>query len=142
MKKEDEVICKLIRLSTGEDIIGYCLIDDDAEFVLVEDPMTVLVNRQSQTQQTMLMMMPWLPLELIEDNVATINYSDIITMVNPKESFIEYYTSIVDKYNAIIDKQEMTGYGDDEEDEDAYFDETMDQMLEELNQDKKNQTLH
>jgi hypothetical protein len=42
-----------------------------------------------------MMMSPWLPLELIEDNVAFIFSSDVLTMFKPKTAVIDYYTRIV-----------------------------------------------
>jgi hypothetical protein len=37
------------------------------------------------------MMAPWLPIELIEVNAATLYTADILTIIEPKASMIEYY---------------------------------------------------
>lgn len=149
MTTENETDYKILRLSTGEDIIGNCMFDDNDEYVLVGNPMKVMLQRVPEMKQTVLIMMPWLPLELIEEDLATINYTDIITTVDPKESFIEYYVNTVDKYQRIIEKEAedtierytLDEFEDEIEDEES-FDSMMDELLEETQQAKKNQLLH
>ena len=138
---------KILRLSTGEDIIGDCMFDDEQEFVLVGNPMKVMLQRVPEMKQTVLIMMPWLPLELIEEDLATINYTDIITTVNPKESFVEYYMNKVDKYQKVLEKEsDLEKYSlddfDSDEDDEQEFDSMMDDLLEEAQHIKKNQLLH
>ena len=138
---------KILRLSTGEDIIGDCMFDDEQEFVLVGNPMKVMLQRVPEMKQTVLIMMPWLPLELIEEDLATINYTDIITTVNPKESFVEYYMNTVDKYQKVLEKEsDLEKYSlddfDSDEDDEQEFDSMMDELLEEAQHAKKNQLLH
>lgn len=148
MTIENESDYKILRLSTGEDIIGHCVFDDEEEYVLVGNPMKVMLQRVPEMRQTVLIMMPWLPLELIEDDLVTINYGDIITSVNPKESFVEYYIGTVDKYQKVLEKESnlesysLDDFGSDDEDEEQEFDSMMDELLEEAQQDKKNQLLH
>jgi hypothetical protein len=43
----------------------------------------------------MMVMLPWLPIELIKDNIATIYSSDILTMVDPKDALVEYYGNMI-----------------------------------------------
>ena len=83
---------KIVRLNSGEDVIAQ-LSEDEGQFTLVE-PMTVLFKRLPSGKAFM-MMSPWLPLELIEDNVAFIFSSDVLTMFKPKTAVIDYYTRIV-----------------------------------------------
>jgi hypothetical protein len=56
-----------------------------------------IVFRRLPTGQTMMMMMPWLPVELIKENIAMIYSSDIVTVVEPKESMIRYYDKLVER---------------------------------------------
>jgi hypothetical protein len=83
---------KIVRLNSGEDVIAQ-LSEDEGQFTLVE-PMTILFKRLPSGKAFM-MMSPWLPLELIEDNVAFIFSSDVLTMFKPKTAVIDYYTRIV-----------------------------------------------
>ena len=141
---DNSVEVKIIRLVTGEDIVGSCLFDDDDSAFLIECPMKVVISRAGEFDKTMLIMMPWLPLEIIEDNIASISYQDVITMVNPKEDFIEYYQSTVDRYDALLEKSKQEGSTfenefDDEEEE--LDDETIEQMLESI-KERKNKSLH
>lgn len=129
----------ILRLNTGEDIIGYCLLDDEDEVVLITNPMKVIIRRVGEAEQSVMMMLPWLPVEILEEDIATINYNDIITMLTPKESFIEYYDNIVDKFQTMLNKKDDEIF-DGEEDEEESFDSMMDEMLD-FKQDK-NQLLH
>jgi hypothetical protein len=97
------------------------------------------------TGQTVMMMMPWLPVELIKDNSALVYNSDIITIVDPKESMIEYYENLVIKTMLEMEKSEemIAGLlkeqaGEEDESEEEYSMEDLIQFVEEV----KNRTLH
>ena len=135
---------KIIRMQTGEDIMASMIGEEEEETVLLEDPMR-LIYRRMPTGQTVLMMMPWLPVELIKDNSALIYNSDIITIIDPKESMVQYYDNLVIKTLLEMEKSEemieqllkdQEG-GEDEEDEE-YSMEELTQYIEEI----KNRTLH
>jgi len=111
----EEIQVKIIRLNTGEDIMGSVLMDDKHRYVSIENPMRVILKRQADKNQTMLLMAPWLPVELLIDNFATIDYRNIVTVVDPKPSFSEYYTNTVVQFNEKLNAQEM-----EEIDEEAY----------------------
>ena len=72
----------------------------------------------------MMVMLPWLPIELIKDNIATIYSSDILTMVDPKDALVEYYGNLINteqlkqmRDNTIVDNlKEAFDDSDDEED--------------------------
>ena len=88
---------KIIRMQTGEDIMASMIEEQEQnETVVLNNPMR-LVFRRLPTGQTVLMMMPWLPVELIKDDSAIIYTTDIITVIEPKESMKEYYENLVDK---------------------------------------------
>ena len=81
-------------------------------------------------------MMPWLPLEIIDDDFATINYQDIITVLDPKESFIEYYTSMVEQFEARMRLSDDSIDQEDKDDEEM-DDDTLQNMLESLKETKR-----
>lgn len=87
---------KLIRMQSGEDIMASMFEDDNSDQIQLNDPMRI-VFRRLPTGQTVMMMMPWLPVELIKENSAMIYYSDIVTVVEPKESMIRYYDKLVER---------------------------------------------
>ena len=85
---------KIVRLQSGEDVIAQCNeVEGTGEFSLTE-PMTILFKRLPSGKAFM-MMSPWLPLELIEENHSLIFASDILTMVTPKKVIVDYYTRVV-----------------------------------------------
>ena len=84
---------KIVRLQSGEDIIASIIEDDESEMVMLNNPMHLIFKRTSQG--TMMVMLPWLPIELIKDNIATIYSSDILTMIDPKDALVEYYGNMI-----------------------------------------------
>ena len=132
-------------MQTGEDIMASMIGEEAEETVLLEDPMR-LIYRRMPTGQTVMMMMPWLPVELIKDNNALIYNSDIVTIIDPKESMIEYYENLVIKTLLEMEKSEDMIAGllkdqsgeDDTENEEEYSMEDLIQFVEEV----KNRTLH
>lgn len=132
---------KLIRLNTGEDIIANCIDDEANNTIMIGNPMRVVVRRLSESSQSMLVMMPWLPLEIIEEDLATINYQDIITVVEPKKSFIEYYNNMVDQYKVSLETmKDQDVFGEELENEE--MDEDMMQEMLDLLKERKTKSLH
>ena len=137
---------KIIRMQTGEDIMASMIGEEEDETVLLADPMR-LIYRRMPTGKTVLMMMPWLPVELIKDNSALIYNSDIVTIIDPKESMIEYYDNLVTKTLIEMEKSEgmieqllkdQQEESDAEEESEAFSMEELTQYIEEI----KNRTLH
>ena len=139
---------KLIRMQTGEDIMASMFEQENSDEIQVIDPMRI-VFRRLPTGQTVMMMMPWLPVELIKENIATIYSTDIITVVEPKESMIRYYDKLVER--TITDMLESDGMIErlleeqEEEDEEEESGVTQEKMMEELLasvQEVRNKKLH
>ena len=105
---------KIIRLKSGEDIIGTCNLYNDDKEMDVHEPMTVDVEtRGSYAGQ--LIMSNWLPINLIKDNKTTLNLQDILFMLDPEDSFIEYYQNTVDKLKEVLKaKQEVKDMSDEQ----------------------------
>ena len=131
---------KIVRLHTGEDIISKITEDDESDMVLLNNPMRMVVKR-IETGQSIFMMMPWLPIEVIKEDSATIYNSDIITMIEPKDSLIEYYQNMVNESIAsILQSDEMTFEEEDYDDEEDY--ELTEEELKEVEEYRKNKKLH
>jgi len=120
---------KFIRLVTGEDIVANCLIDNETQYVDVESPMKVIISRFNNSRKSILIMMPWLPLEVIDDEYATLKFEDILTMVDPKEAFIEYYNNTVDKYRKLVESNEQDEMFTNELEDDFFEDEITDEEV-------------
>ena len=137
---------KLIRMQSGEDIMASTFEQEDSDQIQVNDPMRI-VFRRLPTGQTVMMMMPWLPVELIKENMAMIYYSDIVTVVEPKESMIRYYDKLVERtINDMQDSDKMIEKLLEEQDDEEEMEEvTQEQMMDELMQniqEVRNKKLH
>lgn len=129
---------KIIRLQSGEDVMADCIEDTEQGTVLLENPMHIIFKRVS-TGQTVMMMMPWLPIELIKENSAIIYDSDILTIIDPKEDLINYYGQIVISAQERMENSEnIFGEDDDEEEEGVEEDINPEELFELLKEKKKN----
>ena len=115
---------KLIRMQTGEDIVASMYEEENSDMIQLDEPMR-LVFRRMPTGQTMMMMMPWLPIELIKVNSANVYATDIITVVEPKEEMIQYYGRLVARLTEDLKDSDanLQRLLDDDEDEDLNYEE-------------------
>jgi hypothetical protein len=122
-------------MQTGEDIVASMYEEENSDMIQLDEPMR-LVFRRMPTGQTMMMMMPWLPIELIKVNSANVYATDIITVVEPKEEMIQYYGRLVARLSEdlkesdanlqrLLDDEEL----DYEEDDGALSEEQFEQLL-------------
>ena len=136
---------KLIRMQSGVDIMASMFEQEDSEQIQLNDPMR-LVFRRMPTGQTVMMMMPWLPVELIKENSALVYTSDIVTVIEPKEAMIRYYDRLVERtVNEMADSDKLLEDlldDQDKEDEEEEQQETIMQELIQHMQEVKNKKLH
>jgi hypothetical protein len=85
---------KILKLKSGEDIISGILRDETSD-VLLDTPLQIHFKRT--LDGNVLILLPWIPYELVSISMALINKSDILTILEPKDSMIKYYESCVEK---------------------------------------------
>lgn len=103
---------KIIRLINGEDIIGD--ITENKKETVVNKPFTLFYEREEES----LFMTPWLLLELVEENIATIPNEHITTTVKPKQNVVDYYNEVIARYDEAIDTILTAESSDDDDFED------------------------
>ena len=119
---------RIVRLQSGEDIIADCIPNLDEETVELKRPMHIIFKR-IQTGRSIMMMMPWLPVELIKENTAHIYGADILSYLEPKDDLIEYYNNAVNDEDleiastSSIRPQLFNEFNEDEEPTDEELDE-------------------
>ena len=129
-------------MQTGEDIMASMFEQEDSDQIQLNDPMR-LVFRRMPTGQTVMMMMPWLPIELIKENTALIYSSDIITVIDPKETMIQYYDKLVERtIKDMAEADEMLQHLLEEQEEEEEQEETLPEQLQEFLQEFKSKKLH
>jgi len=140
---------KIIRLQSGEDVIAdYTQVEGDSS-VLLTNPMCLIFKRMP-TGRAVMLMSPWLPLELVEKNEAWLFEADILSIFQPKSQIIDYYTNTVKEVeeDMIASESESDNYLRDISDEfdgEEMTNEEEIQAMEELNelrQDVKKRLLH
>ena len=136
---------KIVRLQSGEDIMADVMENEENELIVLDNPMHIIFKRMP-TGQTVMMMMPWLPIEIIKENNATIYGTDILTVIEPKDDLIEYYGRAVLEAQEIMEKKRIRGINDedfdDEEDEDGDEEELQVEDIIDLMREKKNKRIH
>jgi len=134
---------KIVRLQSGEDVIANYTDGEEGSITLV-NPMSLMFKRMP-TGRAVMMMSPWLPLELVEDNVACIYAQDILSVFQPKQSIIDYYNTTVMEVEEDRKNEEMNELHDLEEDDLEMSVEEEQEAMEELKllrQDIKKKLLH
>lgn len=132
---------KIVRLQSGEDIIADTIMDEENDTVLLDNPMHVIFKRVP-TGQTVMMMAPWLPLEIIKENNAVIYASDILTIIDPKEEVVEYYGNVVVEAQHRMENSHRLGSLDDEEEDDEDESELDEEELFELMRERRKGNIH
>ena len=138
---------KIVRLQSGEDVIAdYTQVEGDAS-VLLTNPMCLIFKRMP-TGRAVMLMSPWLPLELVEKNEAWLFEADILTIIQPRAQIIDYYNNTVKEVQEDMLQDEMHGESltdiSDEYDDEMSEEEELQAMeeLEELRKDVKKKLLH
>jgi hypothetical protein len=134
---------KIVRLQSGEDIIANYYTDEESSLVLLDRPMHVIFKRLP-TGKTIMMMMPWLPLELIKENNALIDLNDVLTVLDPREELVSYYIQIAVNSDVLIGDHEIgeSLIGNEDEDEDGDEENLSVEELQELMKEQKKHQLH
>jgi hypothetical protein len=146
---------KIVRLQSGEDIIADYEEKEEEGIVFLNNPMNLLFKRLP-TGKAIMLMSPWLPIELVEQNSTWIYSQDILAVMQPKTSLVGYYgksvkdleiemlqslQEIEDSLNDYENQQQFDFLDGDESD---YAEETDAEVqeMEELRMDIKKRLLH
>jgi hypothetical protein len=132
---------RIVRLQSGEDIIADCIENLEDDIVELKRPMHIIFKR-IQTGRSIMMMMPWLPVELIKENTAHIYGADILTYIEPKDDLIEYYNNAVNDEDLEIASTSSIRpqlFNEDDEPTDEELDE---EELQDLMEERKNNRVH
>lgn len=84
---------KIVRLQTGEDVIASYTTDKEG-FVFLSNPMVFMVKRNMTTKSSVFLT-HWLPIDVIDKNVAQITKDDILCLITPTEQFKQYYFKMI-----------------------------------------------
>lgn len=133
---------KLIRMQSGEDIMASMFEQEDSDQIQLNDPMR-LIFRRMPTGQTVMMMMPWLPVELIKENSALVYTSDIVTIIEPRETMIQYYDKLVERtVKEMADADELLQQLLDEQETEESEGHELSEQLKDFLEDFKSKKLH
>lgn len=94
-------LLKILRLRDGEDIIAY-VEDYGKGQIVLRSPMMVMIKHDPRNGKQTVLMDHWLPINIIQENEATINEHEILCSFDPTADISEYYIqaiSAIDQYN-------------------------------------------
>jgi len=132
---------KIIRLNSGEDIIAEYKSDKRKKTIELNNPMHIVFKRTPSG--SIMMIFPWLPIELLKQNIALVKTTDVLTVVDPKEDLIVHYHKLIKQAEETLLKQPdiMSQFEDVEEDEDEEGTLSKNEVSDLVNR-KKNNLLH
>lgn len=135
---------RIVRLVSGEDIIAFY--EEDEDMALVGNPMTMVFKRLP-TGKAVMLMAPWLPLEVVEEDIVSIPYSQIITVMNPKKHMSEYFiNSVMDMEQELSDNPpeelSLRDASPTDEEIEQQEDDELREILEGFNPDSTKRTIH
>lgn len=91
---------KILRFKDGLDVI--CKVTEESIVAVdIEDPMVFEVRNAH------LMIQQWLPVAITETSKVRIKHSDILFMINPNNTFKEYYEGLVSKINEVVENHDI-----------------------------------
>jgi hypothetical protein len=129
-------------MQSGEDIMASMFEQEDSDQIQLNDPMR-LIFRRMPTGQTVMMMMPWLPVELIKENSALVYTSDIVTIIEPRETMIQYYDKLVERtVKEMADADELLQQLLDEQETEESEGHELSEQLKDFLEDFKSKKLH
>jgi hypothetical protein len=120
----------MIRLRGGEDIICVYKVED--KIATLENPLMVMFQR-SEAGSGMIFM-PWLPVELITENIAVLDVEDVMLVLEPRQSLVAYYHTQIEKIQRKLEADD--GFFDDSVD-----DEPTDEELNTIDMNMINQAI-
>ena len=133
---------RIIRLKDGEDIITSYHLNSNGTIEMY-DPMTLFYKRLS-AGKSMLLMSPWLPIELVQTNSACISMNEVLTIVEPRSALIEYYNNAVAEANEMIsnftDQIDSSLLDDFDSEEELDLEDEPEELQQNINTNK--QTIH
>lgn len=112
---------KIVRLQTGEDVIASYTTDKEG-FVFLLNPMVFIVKRTESTKSS-IFLSHWLPIDVLEKNVAQITKDDILCILEPTDEFKQYYFKVIfEEYHGEDSFGDSDSLIDDYDDYDVFED--------------------
>lgn len=84
---------KIVRLKGGEDLVSVVVETEDGKYIL-DNPLHLIFKRGDSGM--MMVLLPWLPMEVIEENMVTIDKSEVLLLIEPKMKLIDYYNNVLE----------------------------------------------
>ena len=89
---------KIVRMITGEDVICDFVEDEGGTYMV--EPLEISMKKHKGNATVVLA--NWLPIEIINDNLARVNPRNIIAVFDASASVSEYYDETMTKINKAI----------------------------------------
>lgn len=92
---------QILRLKNGQDVIcNIKNIDKETSSISIECPLDIDVTMINEKK--IIILSPWIPLEITDENNCMIRSSDILTFIKPRISLITQYIDLYWSINSLI----------------------------------------
>lgn len=105
---------KIVKLKTGEDIIGSITDIDESRFS-IKNPMLIDIMDDNKSMQQSYVIKSWLPHQLYKLNEVSLWTDDTLFMSEATDNITEYYQMMVDKIERYIASEELMSKFEDDE---------------------------
>lgn len=113
-EKEIKMEVKIIRLKTGEDIVGYVYDMCESKFT-INNPMLIDVDIDMKSGQQAFVIKSWIPHQLYKNKEVSIWTNDTLFISEASDVFVEYYEKMVKKIDQFILAEQFRDELDDDE---------------------------
>jgi len=105
---------KIVRLKTGEDLIGF-VVEDDYATCYIKDAFCIIMEEDHRSQKQILTLASWAPSTIIKVNECKIYDNDILTKFEPTDTFVDHYLGTLKAvHNIDKAREEVAKLTDDE----------------------------
>lgn len=105
---------KILRLKTGEDVVGYVSDIDDMK-VNIRTPMLIDIKSDGVSSKSMFIIRSWVPFQLINGYEVSLWNNDVMFTMEPNNEFIDYYVETVYQLERLITMKEVMEHLAEEE---------------------------
>nr|QMP82920.1 MAG: hypothetical protein [Caudoviricetes sp.] len=94
---------KIFRIRSGEDLISFY--EEKNDQITLIHPIVFFINYNYKKLTQELIVNFWLPMNVIEENRISLNKSEILFELTPKEDFKEYYLNFLNGFEKVTDTE-------------------------------------
>lgn len=99
---DNESVIMVLRMNTGEDVIGDILHENVSE-LYIENPMEINLEADVRTGKNILLLNHWIPRSIVKNSGVRLRQTDIMFRMDPTDDIEEYYISSIKRMKEVLE---------------------------------------